>query len=418
MPPKTRKNQATSEASTKLHQDTPDWGIAMYELLAKLITTSSEEVNTKITQLLNQTVEPIRKTAQKALDLANGHTALINSLEAKVNNLNDLVMCLQDQNNNQQRHILQNESYSRRDNLLFSGYPPSNKKCDVIVREIMKLMNIDNVDSIQFVRCHYVEEKSKIIVRFQFYADRERVWKGRFNLKNHENRAYYVSEDFPRAIVAERKQLYPVFRAAKQLPVYNNKVTVVGNRLRLDDRYYTVDTLQNVPQAVHPAALAERTSNEVHVFGGTTSRFCKFSNYFQRDFVYEHRLYKSAEQAFQCKKARCANDTKKCREIMFSSSPDMHKQLGERVTGLNVADWNENKISYMKDILMAKFTQHVDLKGALLDTGNKIIAEANARDQFYAIGLPLTSDQALNQGAWTGQNKLGELLMQIRDELR
>lgn len=150
-------------------------------------------------------------------------------MTAKLDDLSDVVKCLRDQNHKQQNHILKNETYSRPDNLLFRGFIASDEPCDVIVRNILTKMGVRSANSIQFVRCHYLDRKQQIIARFQSYADRERVWRSRFNLNSPDTRHIYVSEDFPAAIAAERKQLYPVFKAAKQLPEYHRKVTVIDD---------------------------------------------------------------------------------------------------------------------------------------------------------------------------------------------
>ena len=187
-------------------------------------------------------------------------------------------------------HLGKNESYSRRNSLLFRGYDQSNQSCDVIVRDIMSKMGVEVVERIQMVRCHYINNNEQIIARFHSFADRERVWKKRFNLKISENKQLCVSKDFPAAITAERKQLYPILKAANAIPEYHQKVTIINNKLILKDRLYTVHTLNNLPTNVHRASLAERSFDDVYVFGGITSRFCKHSNFFVRNFVYEHNL--------------------------------------------------------------------------------------------------------------------------------
>ena len=73
----------------------------------------------------------------------------------------------------------------------------------------------------------------------------------------------------------------------------------------------------------------------------------------------------------------------------------------------------------MKEILVSKFTQHDDLKSVLLNTGDRILAEANRNDNDYGIGMSLNHPDVLDQRKWTrNSNKLGEILMNIRAELR
>ena len=154
-----------------------------------------------------------------------------------------------------------------------------------------------------------------------------------------------MSEDFPAAITAERKQLYPILKAAKVIPEYHRKVTIINNKLKPKDRLYTVNTLNNLPTNVHPA---ERSSDDVYVFGGITSRLCKHSNLFVRKFVYEHISYNTVEQAYQHKEARLAQYLNKYRDILFNADPGTQKFLGQRVRDINEEEWNKNRLQYMR----------------------------------------------------------------------
>ena len=84
------------------------------------------------------------------------------------------------------------------------------------------------------------------------------------------------------------------------------------------------------------------------------------------------------------------------REIMFNPDASTQKFLGQKIQGLDQKKWDAEKRYHMKDIIVAKFNQCEDSKKALLDTCKKQLAEANARDNFYGIGLPLTQKNVLN----------------------
>ena len=147
-----------------LPTDTPEWGVVMYELLTKLITKSQEEVTNQITDILAVSISNAEKKAQQAITQTEHNAQLIESLAAKIESLTDIVQCLKQQNQQQQSHILKNETYSRRENLLFRGYAATQEPCDVIVRRIMSKMGVRDVAGIQFVRCHYVYGKQQVIV--------------------------------------------------------------------------------------------------------------------------------------------------------------------------------------------------------------------------------------------------------------
>ena len=96
--------------------------------------------------------------------------------------------------------INKNESYSRRDNLIFGGLnldKNDRRGCDEIVREdiFVKALNMstEEANAIKFVRCHYLtkrtgDNRSSIIVRFESYRQRTVIWNRRITL-----RAVYVT---------------------------------------------------------------------------------------------------------------------------------------------------------------------------------------------------------------------------------
>ncbi len=70
-------------------------------------------------------------------------------------------------------------------------------------------------------------------------------------------------------------------------------------------------------------------------------------------------------------------------------------------------DWDRIKDTVMDRALRAKFAQHRDLRALLLGTGDEAIDEDSPKDYYWGIGAD-----------GTGQNKLGEMLMRLRAELR
>ena len=386
--------------------------------MGKSLYTLITSVDIKVSNIQDN-LQIATETANEALKLAEHQETVIAKLSSKVNYLSEALEFLLNENKKRDEHLVRNETYSRRDNLIFRGYTVSNndpEKCEEKVMNIIKVMGIPHSQNIPFVRCHYLNDQKQIIVRFQQFSDRERVWVNRYKLKQT---SFYVAEDFPSVIASQRRQLFPVYKAAKDLPMYHRKVSMRGEKLILDGKQYTSQTVCNVPAQIHPAKLAQRTNNDVLVFGGSTSAHYGLSNFYQmnKKFVYEHIAYSSSEQAFQHKKARVANDLNMQREIMFNADLT-EKLLGQEIKGLNKEDWNNRKRHIMKDILVSKFTQDPGLRELLLQTGTKKLAEANARDNYFAIGMPLTRPEVLDSTKWSeNSNQLGEILMELRVEL-
>ena len=61
----------------------------------------------------------------------------------------------------------------------------------------------------------------------------------------------------------------------------------------------------------------------------------------------------------------------------------------------------------MFDAVLAKFTQNPDIARKLLSTGDAYLIEHTKNDSYWADG-----------GDGSGKNRLGEVLMAVRDSLR
>ena len=64
------------------------------------------------------------------------------------------------------------------------------------------------------------------------------------------------------------------------------------------------------------------------------------------------------------------------------------------------------------------FTQNLELRKKLIDTEDKILANADARDKYWGIGTSASTTIARDPRKWKGENKLGKLLMEIRTEIK
>lgn len=148
--------------------------------------------------------------------------------------------------------------------------------------------------------------------------------------------------------------------------------------------------------------------NEVRFYRANEKPYGPLSNLYKRAIIFEGEEYQTSEHAYQAGKAR-KEEVKKW--LMAAPSPAL---LAMAAHGLYVwdvhPDWSKTKFDRMKRILLCKFTQHQDLQDLLLSTGNKRLVEV------------ATVDNAVNR-LWgevngKGENKLGVLLMEVREEIR
>lgn len=148
--------------------------------------------------------------------------------------------------------------------------------------------------------------------------------------------------------------------------------------------------------------------DEIRFYQAKEKPYGMFSNLYRRPIEFEGETFQTSEHAYQAGKAR----KEEVRAwLMAAPSPSL---LAMAAHGLYVwdvhPDWSKIKFDRMKRVLIAKFTQHQDLQELLLSTGDKRLVES------------ATVDNAVNR-LWgevngKGKNKLGELLMEVRAEIR
>jgi ribA/ribD-fused uncharacterized protein len=145
----------------------------------------------------------------------------------------------------------------------------------------------------------------------------------------------------------------------------------------------------------------------------------QFGQWTKRDMIdIDGAVYNCCEQYMMAKKALLFADIQTQNKIMQTSAPREQKDLGRTVANFDARTWNEHKFAIVWQANFLKFSQHQDLRERLLNTGDKILAEASPVDLVWGIGFAAKDDEALDQTKWRGQNLLGEVLMSVRDALR
>ena len=129
------------------------------------------------------------------------------------------------------------------------------------------------------------------------------------------------------------------------------------------------------------------------------------SNFWPSDFVSP-----TVEHRFQAAKV---TDTIWSVKIMEAKTPGEAKRLGKDAArcGQVRQNWDQVKESVMLDLIRQKFKQ-ADLRAKLLATGDAMLVEGNNwHDTYWGVCHCVN-----HQGE--GLNKLGRILMQVREESR
>ena len=162
-----------------------------------------------------------------------------------------------------------------------------------------------------------------------------------------------------------------------------------------------------VADMLHPAVIpllkqlrAEDYPEEI--IGFRDDYACLDNSYYAM-IVYKDIKYLSAEAAFQASKSDDLAERRKLAQM----NPEKAKQRGNQLTPK--PGWEAMKDEIMTDILLLKFRQNPDLRERLMATGGRCLINGGKgrKDLYWGV----------NTITWQGYNRLGELLMKVRDEL-
>lgn len=139
-------------------------------------------------------------------------------------------------------------------------------------------------------------------------------------------------------------------------------------------------------------------------FYAQTEAFGEFSNFSPHGIEMDGVWWPTVEHYFQAQKFVDADYRAR---IARASTAKMAKSLGQSRAFAIWADWDHRRDAVMLEAVRRKFTTHSALGALLLSTGDEVLAEASPNDFYWGAG-----------GDGSGLNRLGQILMQVRGELR
>ncbi|RKN86144.1 NADAR family protein [Paenibacillus ginsengarvi] len=149
---------------------------------------------------------------------------------------------------------------------------------------------------------------------------------------------------------------------------------------------------------------------------GSVNQSC-FSQWWICPFVVEGIQYSCAEQYMMAEKARMFGDEEMLAAIMQARHPKEMKEYGRAVKNFDKDAWENGCYGIVKRGNRTKFSQHAELAAYLKKTNKRILVEASPRDRIWGIGMGQSNPDAENPMKWRGQNLLGFVLTEVRDEL-
>lgn len=143
------------------------------------------------------------------------------------------------------------------------------------------------------------------------------------------------------------------------------------------------------------------------------------SNWYKAEFEYAGRKYASVEQFMMYHKLMTFRQFDLADRVMQTDDPAEAKQIGRtRFSNFDDTLWTRISPTIVKRGVRAKFEQNPELLEELLSTGNAVLAECSPYDKMWGIGLAPDDKNIFDTSRWNGKNKLGRILMVLREEFR
>jgi N-glycosidase YbiA len=143
----------------------------------------------------------------------------------------------------------------------------------------------------------------------------------------------------------------------------------------------------------------------IYFYGTKEIPYGCFSNFSAHPFTLDNQTWRTSEHYFQAMKF--AGHLEHVEALRNMPSPMQVAKAGRSRARPLREDWETVKDDVMRQALHAKFTQNLEIKTVLLETGEEEIIENTTKDHYWGIG-----------SSGTGLNMLGKLLMELRTALR
>ncbi|WP_310429677.1 NADAR family protein [Chamaesiphon sp. VAR_48_metabat_135_sub] len=132
-----------------------------------------------------------------------------------------------------------------------------------------------------------------------------------------------------------------------------------------------------------------------------------FSNFSPHLIELAGKKWATVEHYYQAHKFEGTKFEYLMAEIQAAPTPESAAKIGRNPKHQPRPDWDLRKCEIMYGAVWQKFNHHLDIQQVLLDTLAAKIVENSPVDYFWGCGIDRT-----------GTNHLGQILMQVRDNLK
>lgn len=251
-----------------------------------------------------------------------------------------------------------------------------------------------------------------ILIRFMKEGKRNTILYNRANLNKNKLRddpLMWINDDVSEDTRRKRKAVRDIATLAKRKGIPGLKVH--GDGLIYNNCKYKHEDLDLLPPDISLSQAKSREEESGIYFQGEAS---PYSNFYNARFSDEQgQVFENVEQAYQYKKALFHGKLLIADKIGSTRNPYEIKRLAKQLPSNK--DWLKEERSIMKGLVRNKFRQNRHLENMLIQSGDMQFHESTS-DPKWGTGAELSSKALLN-GEWTGQDVLGQVIEEVRNEL-
>ncbi len=396
---------------------TPPWG----EFFLETLTGRMDKLQTALGVNVDAQCKAVREECMKEINEVKERCSEVES-EAHDNSVS--IKVLRDQLQKNRLQMVQNEVDNRSKNLMFSGFKEkkgeTKEELMTLVRDQIKKIENETYPNLKECRIDRIHRDGRwrpdqkrprdVKVFFNDYQERCAVLAG----KKKFDQGIWCSADLPNELSHAQRTLKPILKVVEGTPFgKDDRVTCIAGVLKVDKRRYGLHNIHTLPEGIKFWANNIRITLYLMVWFGILS---PFSNFFYSPMIIRKKEFLFAEQFIQWVKALLFGDEYKAAEILLATDPYTCKRLGHQIKGFKQDKWDKEVPSVCDEVIRAKVEQNDFVRGFLIKSHPKILAEA-AENTLWGCGVALKDDRVLKRRNWSQVGLGGMKYMEIRSEL-
>ncbi len=414
-------------------QRIPQWGLSLLEILNRQLTESvtkavtenveqtiRKELNNLETKIESSTDAKCERVMNKCMEHIDRMSNRVDLAMLQIEGMHEFMRKVDTKNTDR---LIRLEDYSRRNNLLFSGFEEvkDEKSSDCVKKIRNELAKIPgkNLKDCKIERCHrngkFRQGKSRdIIVKFLSFDDRKAASEGRSNL----SQGIFVRADHAKEISNANRALRPVLKTLEGTQyATKGRVQVRDGFIYVDAKRFSLRNLYQLPKGINYYQGNHASSENSIAWFGILS---PYSNFHWAPFSVDDGNYVCPEQFISASLARKFDQEDIYVQVMATVDPYEMKRLAYRVKESDKyveADWHNIIPDVAYKASLPKYKQNQYFAKLLLETGDKTLGEATSESP-WGCGLKLDDIHIKEREKWPQVGIMGETLMRIRSELR